>query len=133
MNTKVIECEKKFKALQKESNELYKQIKPLLKQLKSLAKHCLKLADELDNDNSLYETFQVHGIDINGNNDFTRNVTCADGWNIDVIFRLNDLGSIVDDDVRKGSALDEIDAVLHNIKHAKFRRDQEQVGRNASI
>ena len=93
---------KKYVDIQNESNELYFQMKPLLKRLKSLKKRSVKLSNEIDNDIQLYVK--------DGNGEYHEN-----GWNWWIYHRLSDFGLI-------DGSIEEIDAVLYNIKHTKFDR-----------
>lgn len=111
----VAKFQQEFESFKEESNEIYSQIKPLLKRLKVLVRKAKTLENQGNSCKGLYESILVK------NNPGTAYRTLPKGWDISILFRLNDFQCLDTDEPMSGSVLECIDNVLYNMKHTKFR------------
>lgn len=112
----VEQFKEKYEAFQKEGNEIYSQIKPLLKRLRSLAKRGVKLADKANSDHGLYEKMQVKVGETGGFDGFEDRYVL--NFDTSVLLGLWEFEFLVND---PNNAAVEIDNVLYNLKHTKFK------------
>ena len=97
----VAQLKERYAAIQKEAAGIEAKLKPLFKKMRSFTKRAAVLSNSMQTESALYKVFP-DGHEY------------ADGWNVQIHFRMDELAGIPE-------LIEGIENTLSNIRHTPFK------------